>query len=99
MSDENIYHAIRSYSTRDLVDFGQSVVLGRVKERLTSALINEALISGKVTLEESERIEFGVKEVKASLAILSVDEYVKLKHYEKEYKRLTEFKKKWGMDK
>lgn len=96
MPDENIYHAIKTYTTRDLVDFGQRVVLGRVKERLTSMLVNEALISGKVTLEEREMDEFGVREVKASLAILSVDEYVKLKHYEKEYKRLTEFKKRWG---
>lgn len=96
MSDENIYHAIKTYSKRELMDFEPSVVLGRVKEQLTSMLINEALISGKVTLEESERFASGVMEVKASLAILSVDEYVKLKHYEKEYKRLTEFKKKWG---
>lgn len=96
MPDENIYHAIKTYGRRDLMDFGPEVILGRIKERLTHALVNEALISGKVTLEESGEFGSGVMEVKASLAILSVDEYVKLKHYEKEYKRLMEFKKKWG---
>lgn len=96
MSDENIYHATTTYSRRAVVSFNAEAIQSRVKEQLTSMLINEALISGKVILTEGGGFGSDAIEVTASLAILSVDEYVKLKHYEKEYKRLTEFKKRWG---
>lgn len=96
MPDENIYHAATTYHNHELMTFDVEAIRSRIKERLTSVLVNEALISGKVILTEGGWFGSDAIEVTASVAILSVDEYVKLKHYEKEYKRLMEFKKRWG---